>query len=93
MKRWALLLLIPALMLAPVLALLHYCWAIIINPERASRIAVGFDQLANVAANGSSAETISARAYRAAGEGRRWGCVLCKLLDKIDKDHCRKAAS
>lgn len=93
MRRWALLLLIPALILAPVLALLHYGWAIMSNPSRAARIAVGFDQLANVAANGSSTETISARAYRAAGEGHRWGCVLCRLLDKIDKDHCRKAAS
>lgn len=93
MKRWVLVLLVPVLALAPVLALLHYVWAIFVNPDRAARIAVGFDQLANVAANGSSTETISARAYRAANEGRRWGCVLCKLLDKIDKDHCRKAAS
>lgn len=92
MKRWVLILLIPALIAAPLLALLHYLWAVAINPNRAARIAVGFDQLANVAANGSSTETISARAYRAQGEGRRWGCVLCKLLDKIDKDHCRKAA-
>lgn len=92
MKRWVLLLLIPVLITAPALALLHYVWAIAFNPARAARIAVGFDQLANVAANGSSTETISARAYRAQVEGRRWGCVLCKLLDKIDKDHCRKAA-
>lgn len=92
MSRWILLLLIPVLITAPVLALVHYLWAIAFNPARAVRIAVGFDQLANVAANGSSTETISARAFRAAGEGRRWGCVLCRLLDKIDKDHCRKAA-
>lgn len=93
MKRWALAIIVPALLIAPLIALLHYLWAILFNPERAVRIAVGFDQLANVAANGSSTETISSRAYRAQQEGRRWGCVLCRLLDKIDKDHCRNSAA
>ncbi len=92
MKRWALVLIAPVLLIAPILAFCHFVWAILFNPARAVRIAVGFDQLANVAANGSSTETISSRAYRAQQEGRRWGCILCRLLDKIEKDHCRKAA-
>lgn len=92
MKRWSLLAILPVLLAVPLFALARYLWCIVSSPERAERIAVGFDQLANVAANGRSTETISARAFRAAGEGRRWGCILCKMLDKIDKDHCRKAA-
>ena len=54
------------------------------------RIAVGFDQLVNVAANGHEDETISSRAGKAAREGKRWGCVLCRLLNVFDNDHCQK---
>lgn len=92
MKRWALVAIYPVLILAPLLAFAHYAWAIIFAPEKAVQIAIGFDQLANVAANGSAEETISSRAYRAMTEGRRWGCILCKLLDAIQKDHCKNAA-
>lgn len=88
MLRLRLALLLPVLLLAPMLAVLRYGWAWLTNPPRAWRIAIGFDQLANVAANGSEDETISSRAARARDEGRRWGCVLCKLLDKIEAGHC-----
>jgi hypothetical protein len=60
--------------------------------QPAKGIAVGYDQLANVALNGDEDETISSRAHRAAQNGRAWGCVLCKLLDKLDKNHCEKSA-
>ena len=89
--RLRLILLLPALALAPLLAALRYCWCIALNPGRAWRIAIGFDQLANVAANGSEDETISSRAARARDQGQRWGCVLCRLLDSISKDHCDKS--
>lgn len=55
------------------------------------RIAIGLDQAANAAAGGSEDMTISTRAARARKEGRRWGCVLCKLLDAVDKDHCERS--
>jgi hypothetical protein len=80
----------PLLALAPVVAFARYCWAICTNPARAWRIAVGFDQLANVAANGDEDETISSRAAKARHSGKRWGCVLCRILDAIDPGHCDK---
>lgn len=66
-----------------------YC--IFSNPHRAWILAIAHDQLANAAANGDPDETISSRADRARGEGKRWGCVLCRVLDWISKDHCRKS--
>lgn len=91
MMRILLILLLPLLALASALAGLRYVWAVIANPRRAWRIAVGFDQLANVTANGDEDETISSRAAKARNAGRRWGCVLCRVLDRIDKDHCTKS--
>lgn len=91
MIRLYLILLLPVLLLAPLLAALRYCWAILTNPPRAWRIAIGYDQLGNVAANGDEDETISSRAGKARRKGKRWGCVLCKLLEKIDPGHCDRA--
>ena len=91
MKPLAALALIPLMLLAVPLALLRYIYAVFTTPDKALRIAVGFDQLANVALNGSEDETISSRAWRAQSEGKRWGCVLCRLLDKVEKDHCAKS--
>ena len=36
-------------------------------------------------------ETISSRAGRARASGRVWGCVLCKILDDIQPNHCANA--
>ena len=55
------------------------------------RIAVAIDQLFNALSNGSEDETISSRAYKAALKGKRWGCVLCRFLDWLHKDHCRNS--
>ena len=60
--------------------------------DRAWQIALGYDHLGNAVTGGKPNETISARAYRAMQEQRMWGCVLCKLLDRLQPDHCRKAA-
>ena len=73
---------------AAALAALRMLWAILVAPERAFRLAIAFDQLANTAFNGNEDETISSRAARARMNGRRWGCVLCGLLDKLDPGHC-----
>lgn len=91
MNRLRLIALLPVLSLAPVLALVRYCWCIATNPDKAWRIAIGYDQLANVAANGHEDETISSRAVRARDQGRRWGCILCRWLDALDQNHCNKS--
>ena len=92
MKRALLTLLILVFALAPLLSLIRYTWCALVNTERAWKIAIGYDRLMNVAFNGSVSETISARANRSKIEGKRWGCILCNLLDKIDKNHCEKSA-
>lgn len=55
------------------------------------RILISIDQLANTILGGNEDETISSRAAKAKLSGKKWGCVLCKLLDKIDKNHCDKS--
>lgn len=53
---------------------------------------IGISQFGNTLfMAGDPDETISSRAGKARAKGRIWGCVLCKLLDALDKDHCRKA--
>lgn len=75
-----------------VFAWLRYCWAVLTSHERAWRLAVSLDQFANAVTNGHEDETISSRANRARLAGRRWGCILCRFLDVLDKDHCAKSA-
>lgn len=91
-QRLALFLLLIIAQLAAVLAPLRALAALVSNPDRALEIAKGYDLLGNTVTNGVAGEYISSRAYRAQQEGRRWGCVLCKLLDYAEKDHCRKSA-
>jgi len=62
--------------------------AVLFNSARAWRLAVSFDQLANTAFGGHEDETISSRAGKAARKGKPWACVLCRLLDWFDPDHC-----
>lgn len=46
------------------------------------------DCTGNALAGGDPRETISSRAGKAQKAGRRWACVLCRLLDLVQKDHC-----
>ena len=46
------------------------------------------DEGGNTLTGGDPGETISSRAAKARAEGRRWGCVLCRFLDWVQKDHC-----
>lgn len=92
MTRAGLLLIWLLCLLASLCAALRMLYAIAASPARAWVLAVAHDQLANAAANGDPDETISSRANRARGEGRRWGCVLCRLLDWLAPDHCRDSA-
>lgn len=51
---------------------------------------IALDQFANTVMGGYPDETISSRAAKAARGGRRWGCLLCRMLDRIDRGHCEK---
>lgn len=64
--------------------------AVCFGSNRAWRLAVAYDQLANTAFGGDEDETISSRAGKAAREGRWWACRLCRLLDWFDPGHCEK---
>lgn len=90
--RLILLAILPIILLAPLIVTMRYCWCILRNPAKAWKIAIAFDRLTNIAANGSEYETISSRAFRAKSNGRKWGCVLCRLLDRLDPNHCDKSA-
>ena len=66
--------------------------AAIVGSNRAWPVAVANDQALNAALvgrAGSEDETVSSRAGKAARKGKVWGCVLCRLLDKIDPGHCQ----
>ncbi|HJV51410.1 MAG TPA: hypothetical protein VJ652_08125 [Noviherbaspirillum sp.] len=64
----------------------------LVGSPRAWRLFRAFDRVGNAATGGTDTETISSRAHRARTEGRRWGCVLCRLLDYIERDHCKRSA-
>jgi hypothetical protein len=56
-----------------------------------ARVFVATDDLGNAIIGGDPKETISSRAAKDRNRGRIAGCILCKILDWIDKDHCDKA--
>jgi hypothetical protein len=67
--------------------------AAVIGSNRAWPVAVANDQALNAAlvgVAGSEDETVSSRAGKAASKDKRWGCILCRLLDKIDPGHCAR---
>lgn len=72
-------------------------WAILSmlnRPDHAGRwwrIVKAKDQVFNASTGGSEDETLSSRSARARDRGERWGCILCKLLDRIDPNHCDRA--
>lgn len=77
-------------MLASVVGGLWMLFAVLGNSRRAWRLAVSYDQLANTAFGGNEDETISSRAGKEARKGKQWACVLCRLLDRFDPNHCEK---
>lgn len=52
--------------------------------------AISLDYLLNTLTGGAESETLTKRAARAQSQGRKWGCVLCRLLERVDKGHCRR---
>ena len=89
MSKLALLFLTIVFILCFPLVIFRYLWAIVTNPTRALEIAIVLDRLGNTAANGADSETISSRAGRGQIEGQKWACILCKVLDRIQKNHCK----
>ena len=55
------------------------------------RLFVALDQLLNVILLGDEDETISSRIGKDKARGRKFACVLCRILDWIDPNHCDKA--
>lgn len=93
MRHRALLLLLwLACQLAAVVASLWMLAAIVAGSPRAWRIALGYDHLGNAVTGGDQRESISSRANRARSLGLPWGCLLCRLLDRIERDHCASSA-
>lgn len=80
-------------LIGSVLALVWLLLCILFSPygPRPMHIAIAFDQLVNAATGGSEDETISSRAGRLRRDGRGWACVLCAVLDALDRDHCEKS--
>ena len=61
--------------------------------DRSWPVIVANDQALNAALvgrPGSEDETVSSRAGKAAQSGRRWGCILCRMLDWFDPGHCAR---
>lgn len=69
-------------------------WALVLSllqHDRGRRFLLAYDQALNALTGGSEDETVSSRAARARDENRKWGCVLCRVLDWLDPDHCNKS--
>jgi len=77
--------------IAAVIASVWMFIAALAGSRRAWTLAVAHDQLANAAFGGHEDETLSSRAGKAARQGKRWACVLCRLLDRLDPNHCEKS--
>ena len=87
----ALVLIVPVLVLAFAVILLRYLSCIVMNVPKAWVIALSIDDAANVACNGRLGQSISSRAAVAWSAHKRWGCILCKLLDEVSPNHCAHA--
>lgn len=53
-------------------------------------LVVWLDQGLNTLTGGDPDETVSSRAAKSARRGHRWGCVLCRAIDWIDRGHCER---
>ena len=75
------------------LVLVRLVYSRFFNERRYWNTLIALDHLVNAAfMNGDPAETVSSRAAKARNRGKRWGCILCKILDKLDPpDHCDRS--
>ncbi len=78
--------------LAALVSLSFSFFQVLVGSERGWRAILGQDYTLNAAAfGGSNKESVSSHAAKAARRGERWGCVLCRLLDRVDPGHCEKS--
>ncbi|RWN25297.1 MAG: hypothetical protein EOR96_34515 [Mesorhizobium sp.] len=54
-------------------------------------VTVALSTLLNALLGGVPSEPLSCRSARARRAGKRWGCLLCRFLDRIDPDHCERS--
>ena len=59
-------------------------------PRYVFNVLIALDQFVNALLGGYADETISYRSAVARDRGERWGCVLCKVLEWFEEDHCYK---
>lgn len=59
--------------------------------DRAMSIIRALDRLGNAGLSGNDREMLSYRARIGVQAGRRRWCILCRLLDVVDKGHCDRA--
>ncbi|WP_024302210.1 hypothetical protein [Pseudogulbenkiania sp. MAI-1] len=90
-RRLKLIALWVAALLAAGFALTWGLFAALAGSDRALRIAVAQDQAANAAIGGSEDETISSRAGKGAMKGVWHWCLLCRVLNWIDPQHCQQS--
>lgn len=91
-ERYTLLTFVPLCVLAAIIGFVWMVVAILYGARgRSWRLVLSYDQVANAAFGGSEDETISSRAGKKRDQNVKWGCILCKLLDFLEKDHCTKA--
>jgi hypothetical protein len=94
MKRLLLLAVMLLAVITFVLWTLRYLWYLVFDTKVSWQLAVSLDQLANTVFNGHEDETISSRAGRHSQQDEHrecWAVWLCKVLDKLDPDHCNKS--
>lgn len=91
MKRLAMFALWFASLSGIALALQISLLQLLTGNQRAVRVFVGADQVLNAALGGSEDETISSRAGKGARRGIWHWCLLCRVLDWIDKGHCARS--
>jgi hypothetical protein len=77
-------------LLCCVVSVLWMFIAIFTGSPRYWTIALGIDRTGNATSGGDDSEYLSARASRARREGRRWGCVLCRLIAVVAPGHCER---
>jgi hypothetical protein len=83
----------PLVALALIAAALYYVWCIVAGNTKGVDIAILADHMGNAVAGGHPDESISSRAGRAREDEKTWGCILCKLLDRLDPGHCARSIS
>lgn len=92
-KRMELMALLLACQVFNLLCFIRTLAYILAGSERAWWVLRAYDRVGNAALfGGNDKETISSHANRAEQEGRRWGCLLCRFLDRFEQNHCQNSA-